>query len=147
MECKISLKFFHFKMSLLKIKAEKKIEREKQKTEEAIADATIWWEEQLKCLAPLGRMPTLTQEQIDATYDPETAPHAGLPTACDLVKDGGWICGPPEHVYGRICEIQEQFPGLQRITVQGGALGIPPSAIRHDLEWFGREVLPKFRTK
>ena len=115
--------------------------------EEAIADATIWWEEQLKCLAPLGRMPTLTQEQIDATYDPEKAPHAGLPTACDLVKDGGWICGPPEHVYGRICEIQEQFPGLQRITVQGGALGIPPSAIRHDLEWFGREVLPKFRTK
>ena len=113
--------------------------------EEALADATIWFEEQLKSLAPLGRMPTLTPEQIDATYDPLKAPHAGLPTARDLVEDGGWICGSPEHVYQRICEIQEQFPGLERITVQGGALGIPPSAIRRDLEWFGREVLPKFQ--
>ena len=113
--------------------------------EEAIADATIWFEEQLKSLAPLGRMPTLTKEQIDATYDPRKAPDAGLPTASDLVKDGGWICGPPEHVYERICEIQEQLPGLERITVQGGALGIPPSAIRRDLEWFGRDVLPRFK--
>ena len=114
--------------------------------EEAIADATIWFEEQLKSLAPLGRMPTLTQKQIDSTYDPAKAPHAGLPCAADLVKDGGWICGPPEHVYERICKIQDQLPGLERITVQGGALGIPPSAIRRDLEWFGRDVLPRFKT-
>ena len=114
--------------------------------EQAIEEATVWFEEQLKNLAPLGRMPTPTEAQIEATYDSEKAPLAGLPTARDLCRDGGWICGPPEHVYGRICEIQEQLPGLQRITVQGGALGIPPSVIRQDLEWFGREVLPKFQS-
>ena len=45
----------------------------------------------------------------------------------------------------RICEIQDQLPGLERIAVQGGALGIPPCAIRRDLEWFGRDVLPRFK--
>ena len=39
--------------------------------EQAIQEATVWFEEQLKVLAPLGRMPTLTEEQIQATFDPE----------------------------------------------------------------------------
>ena len=42
------------------------------------------------------------------------------------------------------CSIQDRFPGLERITIHAGALAIPPSAMRRDLEWFGREVLPRF---
>jgi len=112
--------------------------------EQAIREASIWFEEQLKVLAPLGRMPTLTEAQIQATFDPHKAPLAGLPTMRDLVRDGGWICGPPEHVFARISEILEKLPGLEHVTVGGGALAIPPSAIRRDIEWFGKEVLPKF---
>ena len=112
--------------------------------EKAIEEATVWFEEQLKVLSPLGRMPHLTQEQIQATFDPEKAPTAGLPTVRDLVAEGGWICGPPEHVYERLSEIREKLPRLERISVGGGALGIPPSVIREDIEWFGKEVMPKF---
>lgn len=112
--------------------------------EEAMAEATPWSQEQFKVLAPLGRMPTLTQEQILSTYDGKKALEAGLPTVADRVRDGGWICGPADHVYEKICEIQDRFPGLERITIHAGALAIPPSAMRRDLEWFGREVLPRF---
>ena len=112
--------------------------------ERAISAASVWFEEQLKVLAPLGRMPFLTREQILATYDPERAPGAGLPTVRDLVRDGAWICGPPEHVFERICEYQERLPGLTRVSVGAGALAIPPSALREHIGWFGREVLPKF---
>ena len=112
--------------------------------EKAIQEASVWFEEQLKVLAPLGRMPTLTEEQIQATFDPEKAPLAGLPTVHDLVSGGGWICGPPTHVFEKISGIQERLPGLERVTIGAGALAIPPSAIRQDIEWFGKEVLPKF---
>ena len=112
--------------------------------EKAIQEASVWFEEQLKVLAPLGRMPTLTEEQIQATFDPEKAPLAGLPTVHDLVSGGGWICGPPAHVFEKISAIQERLPGLERVTIGAGALAIPPSAIRQDIERFGREVLPKF---
>ena len=112
--------------------------------EQAMREASTWFEEQLKVLAPLGRMPALTEAQIQATFDPQKAPQAGLPTMRDLVRDGGWICGPPEHVFTRISEILEKLPGLEHVTVGGGALAIPPSAIRRDIEWFGKEVLPKF---
>ncbi len=113
--------------------------------EKAIQEASIWFEEQLKVLAPLGRMPTLTEEQIQATFNPEKAPLAGLPTVHDLVRGGGWICGPPAHVFEKISEIQERLPGLERVTIGAGALAIPPSVIRQDVEWFGKEVLPKFQ--
>ena len=112
--------------------------------EEAIAEAEVWFEEQLKVLSPLGRMPFLKREQILATYDPQKAPHAGLPTVRDLQRDGAWVCGPPELVYERICDYQERLPGLRRVSVGAGALAIPPSVLRRNIEWFGREVLPKF---
>lgn len=111
---------------------------------QAIQEASVWFEEQLKVLAPLGRMPTLTEEQIRATFDPEEAPLAGLPTVHDLVEGGGWICGPSAHVFEKIAAIQERLPGLERVTIGAGALAIPPSAIRQDIEKFGNEVLPQF---
>ena len=113
--------------------------------EQAVEEATVWFEEQLKVLAPLGRMPALTAEQIEATYDAQKAPLVGLPTARDLVRDGAWICGPPEHVCERLADLQESLPGLERVTVSAGALAIPPSVLKQDLEWIGKEVLPKFQ--
>ena len=112
--------------------------------EQAIEESTPWFEEQLKVLSPLGRMPFLKREQILATYDPQAAPAAGLPTVRDLCREGAWICGPPDHVYERICAYQEMLPGMKRIAVGAGALAIPPSVLRRNIEWFGREVLPRF---
>jgi hypothetical protein len=112
--------------------------------EQAIREAGVWFEEQLKVLAPLGRMPTLTEAQIAATYDGAAAAQAGLPTVRDLVREGAWLCGPPEYVAARLAEIQAQLPGLERVTIGAGALGIPPEAIRQTIEWFGRDVLPQF---
>ena len=112
--------------------------------EEAQEEARVWFEEQLKALAPLGRMPQLSEAQILATYDPVKAPAAGLPTVRDLVADDAWICGPPEHVVDKLGEIQERFPGLERISVGAGALGIPPSVLRREIETFGEKVMPAF---
>ena len=115
--------------------------------ERAMREATPFHEEQLKALAPLGRIPGLTDDQVRATTDPARAPLAGLPTIESLVERGSWICGPPEHVAERIADIQDRFPGLERVFVHAGGLGIPPRVMREDLEWFAAEVMPAFRPK
>ena len=112
--------------------------------EKAVKEASAFFDENLKVMAPLGRLPHLTAEQIDATYDPAAAPKAGLPTIQDAVRGGDWICGPPDHIFEKISEIQEKYPGLDRLSVGLGGAMIPPSVIRQDLEWFGKSVLPRF---
>ncbi len=113
--------------------------------EKAIQEAAPFYEEQLKALAPLGRFPKLTEEQIRATFDPAKAPLAGLPTLQDAVKEGSWVCGPPGHVVDKLEELQERFPGLERVFITAGGLGIPPSVMQADINWFGKEVMPAFK--
>ena len=113
--------------------------------EKAIQEAAPFYEEQLKALAPLGRFPKLTEEQVRATFDPAKAPLAGLPTLQDAVKEGSWVCGPPGHVVDILEELQERFPGLERVFVTAGGLGIPPSVMQADIDWFGKEVMPIFK--
>ena len=113
--------------------------------EKAIQEAAPFYEEQLKALAPLGRFPKLTEEQIRATFDPAKAPLAGLPTLQDAVKEGSWICGPPGHVVDKLEELQERFPGLERVFITAGGLGIPPSVMQADISWFGKEVMLAFK--
>ena len=115
--------------------------------EKAVQEVTPFFEEALKGLAPLGRFHHLTDEQVQATFDPAKAPLAGLPTVRDAVKEGSWVCGPPEHVMERVEELQDRLPGLERIFVTSGGLGVPPSVMRADIEQFGREVMPKLRSE
>ena len=115
--------------------------------EKAIEEATPYFEEQLKVLAPLGMIKNLSEYQIEATADPGIAPLAGLPTLQDGVEDGTWICGPPRKIKEEIAGILKRFPKIERLSVGLGGLAIPPSVIRKDLEWFGKEVLPEFREK
>ena len=60
------------------------------------------------------------------------------------MDEGSWICGPPEHVIEKLQELQERFPGLDRVFVAAGGLGIPPSAMLADIESFSNEVMPFF---
>ena len=108
----------------------------------ALKDANPWYEEQLKALGPLGRFPHLSAAQVQATSDGAVARSAGLPTVEDADRDGTWVCGPPELIRDKIIELQDRFPGLERVFVQTGSLGIPPSVARSDLEWFAQSVMP-----
>ena len=115
--------------------------------EKAESEAAPYYEEMIKLLAPLGRLPHLTEEQIRATEDPAKAPHASLPTVRNAVRDGTWFCGPPEHIHDKILELEDRFPGLDRIFIHVGGPGIPPSILRRDLEWFGTEVMPTLKAR
>jgi alkanesulfonate monooxygenase SsuD/methylene tetrahydromethanopterin reductase-like flavin-dependent oxidoreductase (luciferase family) len=114
--------------------------------EQAIKDATPFFEENMKMFAPLGFVPGLSPEQIEAVADPARARQAQLPTLRDAVKAGSWIVGPPERVKERLMEVQDRFPGLESVNV-GLPVGTPQRFILEQLERFSREVMPAFKAQ
>ena len=114
--------------------------------EQAINEATLFAEENMKMFGPLGFVRGLTEEQIRDLGDPSRARQAGLPTIRDGVRAGSWLCGPPELVAEKINALQERYPGLTQINV-GSVVGTPQKVVLEQLEWFGKEVMPQFKAQ
>jgi alkanesulfonate monooxygenase SsuD/methylene tetrahydromethanopterin reductase-like flavin-dependent oxidoreductase (luciferase family) len=114
--------------------------------EQAIREATPFFEESMKMFAPLGFVRGLSDDQIAAVADPVRARQTPLPTLRDAVKAGAWLCGPPERIAERLMEIQEKYPGLEQLHV-GQVIGTPQRVIVEQLEWFARDVMPAFKSQ
>ena len=111
--------------------------------EDAIREATPFFEENVKMFAPLGFVKGLTPEQIDAAGDPSRARAAGLPTVAEAVKNGSWLVGRPERIVEKLLEIQERWPGLEEVNI-GHAVGTPEKYLLEQLELFAMHVMPTF---
>ena len=96
--------------------------------------------------APLGFVPGLTPEQIEAVADPKRARQAGLPTLRNALKAGTWLIGSPEQITEQLKEIEHKYPGLEVINV-GQPVGTPEAVILEQLERFAAEVMPAFKRK
>ena len=114
--------------------------------EKAIAEARPYFEEYLKMSGPLGFVP-LTQEQIEAMGDPRRARSADLPTLEQAIKEGNWLCGPPELVKEKLMAIQGMYPGLEEVNIGPPNSGMPEQLYLEQLEWFGTEVMPAFKSQ
>jgi len=115
--------------------------------QKAIDEARQWVEERIKMFGPLGFVPGLTPEQLDALPDPKRARSAGLPTIEHGVRSGSWFCGPPELVTEKLLEVQDRYPGLEEVNIGVTSMGMPLKATLEQLEWFGQEVLPRFKAQ
>jgi alkanesulfonate monooxygenase SsuD/methylene tetrahydromethanopterin reductase-like flavin-dependent oxidoreductase (luciferase family) len=111
--------------------------------EQAIKEATPFFEENMKMFAPLGFVRGLSDDQISAIASGSQARQANLPTLRDAVKAGGWLCGPPELIVERLQEVQAKYPALEVVNV-GQVVGTPQQVIVEQLERFGKEVMPAF---
>jgi len=114
--------------------------------EQGIKEATPFFEENIKMFAPLGFVPGLTPEQIEAVADPKRARQANLPTLRHAVKAGTWLIGPPELITEQLMEIQHKYPGLEVVNV-GQPVGTPQAVILEQLERFSAQVMPAFKSK
>ena len=77
--------------------------------------------------------------------DPRRAPAAGLPTIERAVERQGFLCGPPELIVEQLKELEEQYPGLDRVGMSH-PVGTPEKVILEQLEWLARDVMPSFST-
>jgi alkanesulfonate monooxygenase SsuD/methylene tetrahydromethanopterin reductase-like flavin-dependent oxidoreductase (luciferase family) len=111
--------------------------------EKAIKAAAPYFEENLKMFGPLRLVRSLSDEQIEAMADPRRAPFAGLPTIEQAVKNGAYLCGPPAQIIDDLMRLEQQYPGLERISVSH-PIGTPEAVMLEQLEWFAAEVMPAF---
>ena len=114
--------------------------------EQAIKEATRYFEENVKMFAPLGFVGGLTDEQIAATADPQRIKTAGLPTLKDAIKAGSWLCGPAELIIEKLMDVQQRHPGLEEISLNN-TIGMPQEAILEQLDRFAADVMPAFKSK
>lgn len=112
--------------------------------EQAIREATPFFQENVKMFAPLGFVAGLTPEQIKASGDRRLAPTAGLPTLEAAVKAGSWLVGPPERITEQLLALQDRYPGLDQVNV-GLPIGAPQRFIVEQLERFAAQVMPAFQ--
>ena len=112
--------------------------------EQGIKEAAPFFEEYMKMFAPLGFVPGLTTEQIEATGDRKRALTANLPTLQHALKAGTWLIGPPELITEQLMAIQHRYPGLEVVNV-GMPVGTPQAVILEQLERFSQQVMPAFR--
>ena len=111
--------------------------------EKAIAEASRYFEEDMKMFAPLG-FARVSDEQLAALQDPALLPGVTLPTIGDGIARGSWLCGPPDLVAEKLMAVQDLYPGLTEINV-GSVIGTRRDVIVEQLRWFGEEVMPLFK--
>ena len=73
-------------------------------TEQAIQEARAYFEEQVKFFAPLNLIP-LNQSQLTALRNPSVGSKY-LPTMEDSIKQGDWLCGPPEDAVNLLRDLE-----------------------------------------
>ena len=112
--------------------------------EQAIKEATPFFEEHLKMFGPLGFIP-MSDDQLSVLNQRGGWDDAGLPSLESACEAGSWYCGPPEGFIDYIETMQSKYPGLDTLNVQS-AMGTPEAVMIEQLEWFGGEVMPHFRS-
>ena len=111
--------------------------------EAAVAVAAKFYEENLKMFGPLRLVRDLSDEQIDAMSDPSRAPTADLPRIDNAVRTGGFLAGPPDLIIEQLHNIEDAYPGMERVSVSQ-PVGTPQSVIIEQMEQFAEEVMPDF---
>ena len=96
----------------------------------------------MKFAAPLGLM-RLSPEQIAAVAAPHRHPGVALPTLEAAVAQKTWLCGPAEQLVDHLRQVEEQYPGLERINL-GAVMGMPREVFKDQLTKFAEDVMPHF---
>ena len=112
--------------------------------EQAMKEAAIYYEENMKMFGELRLVKALTDEQIEAMRDPRLVPNVKLPRIEDAVAAGGFLAGTPDDIIGQLKALEARYPGLSRVTV-AQPLGLPLSLCLEQLERFATGVMPAFK--
>jgi len=113
--------------------------------EQAIKEATPFYEEHIKMFAPLGFFRGLDDEQLGAVAQRGGWSEAGIPTLDEACESRSWYCGPPEGFVEYLQELGDSVPGAEMVNVQA-SMGTPQQVMIEQLEWFAGAVMPAFQT-
>ena len=111
--------------------------------EQAVKEATPFFEEHVKMFAPLGFFRGLDDDQLATVAERGNWAGGNIPNVEETSRSRSWYCGPAEGMVEYLKELEEQFPGLEGVNVQS-CMGTPQSVMVEQLERFAEEVMPAF---
>jgi alkanesulfonate monooxygenase SsuD/methylene tetrahydromethanopterin reductase-like flavin-dependent oxidoreductase (luciferase family) len=114
--------------------------------EKAVREITPYYEEHVKMFAPLGFVPGVTPDQIEASAKRGGWGAAGVPTVEHYMKTGAWFAGPPEELTAYLRDLESRYPGLEYVNVSI-SMGTPQSVMVEQLTAFATDVMPKFTAR
>lgn len=110
--------------------------------EQAIKEATPFFEEHVKMFAPLGMIP-MKPSQLARLNERGNWAEERIPTLERAVETGSWYCGPAEGFVEYLKSMEEKYPGLEDVNVQS-SMGTPQAVMIDQLEKFAEGVMPHF---
>jgi alkanesulfonate monooxygenase SsuD/methylene tetrahydromethanopterin reductase-like flavin-dependent oxidoreductase (luciferase family) len=113
--------------------------------EQAVAEATPFYQEHAKMFAPLGFFRGLTDGQVDTLATRGDWAGSGIPGIGEQMANRSWYCGPAEGMVEYLKGLEEAFPGLEVVNVQS-SMGTPESVMVEQLQRFAEEVMPAFKS-
>ena len=112
--------------------------------EQAIREMTPFYEEHVKMFAPLGFVPGLTPEQVNATQRRGGWAGAGVPTLEHFMKVGAWFAGTPDDLIEHLKKLEARYPGMQHINLST-SLCTPQAVMLEQFQWVAEAVMPAFK--
>jgi alkanesulfonate monooxygenase SsuD/methylene tetrahydromethanopterin reductase-like flavin-dependent oxidoreductase (luciferase family) len=106
----------------------------------AVREITPFYEEHVKMFGPLGFVPGLTPEQLEASTRRGGWDAAGVPTVEHFMKIGAWFAGTPEELLAYLRELEARYPGLEYVHLSN-SIGTPKAVMLEQLAWLGKEVV------
>jgi alkanesulfonate monooxygenase SsuD/methylene tetrahydromethanopterin reductase-like flavin-dependent oxidoreductase (luciferase family) len=114
--------------------------------EEAIRRLKPLYEEHAKMFAPLGFVPGVTPDQIDAIAHRGGWDAKGVPTAEHFVGLGSWFAGTADDLVVFLKGIEEKYPGMEHINLSS-PLTTPKALMLEQFHALAERVMPQFGQK
>jgi hypothetical protein len=95
--------------------------------------------------APLGFVPGLTPDQVDAVARRGGWAAAGVPTVEHYMDLGSWFAGTPGQLVELLKGFEERYPGMEHISLSS-PIGTPKTTMLEQFQWIGEEVMPAFKS-
>lgn len=111
--------------------------------EKALREITPAYEEHVKMFAPLGFVPGISPQGVEASKKRGGWYDNGVPRLQTYTDVGAWFAGTPEQLVEHLKGIEAKYPGMEHINLSL-PLTTHKAAMLEQYQWIAEEVMPEF---
>ncbi len=111
--------------------------------EQAVREMTPLYEEHVKIFAPLGFVPGISPEGVEAASRRGGWYEDGVPRLEHFMDLGAWFAGTAEELVERLKQLEERYPGMEHINLST-SMGTPTAQMLEQFDRVAKDVMPAF---
>ena len=111
--------------------------------EQAVRELTPLYEEHVKMFAPLGFVPGISAEGVEASSRRGGWYENGVPRLEHFMDLGAWFAGTAEELVAHLKQLEERYPGMEHINLST-SMGTPTAQMLEQFDRVAKDVMPAF---